>query len=563
MTWRGEQLVFRRFQTDDKGRERNALEQPVEWILGSGNHSRTYLYRTASGELFQLPVAWYTQEGRLGMAPGYDRADHDEIARRVRRECMFCHNAYPETPAGSDERGAPQTFPAELPEGTGCQRCHGPGGEHAKRALDGDDGQEVRAAIVNPARLPAARRDDVCFQCHLQPSVAIPGTRRMGRADYSFRPGQALGDYLVPTDVVSGTSAPADRFEINHHPYRLRSSRCAQVSGERLSCLTCHDPHRKVPTAERAAHYRAACLGCHAADATASAHRTVEPARDVLQSDCTACHMPPRRPQDVVHVVMTDHRIGIHRDLERAVTPLAESEPDIVDVRFWGLEPAPAGAEASLYRALATVSAAGSSAGPALAALQRLTAELDPKARDPYLELVPALLHARDLTAAERAIGHLLALRPDDPLALDWLAVVRARQQRALEAEQILRTVAQRAPAQAETHVNLGRLLLTRGELAAAAAELERAAELRPNLVPAWYYLAAARRRAGDRAGEIAALERGLAVEPGETMLYIELAAAYEASERSAEARQLRRFALGVARQPERLTGAAPTNDPD
>ena len=365
----------------------------------------------------------------------------------------------------------------------------------------------------------------------------------------------------MPTDIVSGASAPADRFEINHHPYRLRSSRCAQVSGERLSCLTCHDPHRKVPAAERAAHYRAACLGCHGADATASAHRAVEPARDVLQSDCTACHMPPRRPQDVVHVVMTDHRIGIHRDLEGAVAPLAESEPDIVDVRFWGLEPAPTGAEASFYRALATVSAGGASSRSALTALERLTAELDLKARDPYLELVPAWLQTRDLAAAERAIDRLLALQPDDPLALDWLAVLRARQQRGPEAVQILRRLVQRTPSPAESHVNLGRLLLARGELTAAAAELERAAALRPNLVPAWYHLAAARRQVGDRVGETAALERALAVEPSETAIYVELAAAYEATGRSGEAKELRRFALGVARHPERLGAGTAAGD--
>ena len=40
--------------------------------LGSGNHSRGYLYRTPSGELYQLPLMWYTQTGRWGMAPGYD-----------------------------------------------------------------------------------------------------------------------------------------------------------------------------------------------------------------------------------------------------------------------------------------------------------------------------------------------------------------------------------------------------------------------------------------------------------------------------------------------------------
>ena len=32
--------VFRRYQLDDEGREKNLFEQPVSWIIGSGEHSR-------------------------------------------------------------------------------------------------------------------------------------------------------------------------------------------------------------------------------------------------------------------------------------------------------------------------------------------------------------------------------------------------------------------------------------------------------------------------------------------------------------------------------------------
>ena len=128
-------LLFRRWQSDAQGRPINAVEQKVDWVLGSGHRSRVYLYAAPGGELFQLPVAWYAQEGRLGMAPGYDRADHDGLTRRIRRECLFCHNAYPEQAAGSDARWSPQTFPAQLPEGTGCQRCHGPGAAHVRAVV--------------------------------------------------------------------------------------------------------------------------------------------------------------------------------------------------------------------------------------------------------------------------------------------------------------------------------------------------------------------------------------------------------------------------------------------
>ena len=59
------------------------------------------------------------------------------MGRRVRRECMFCHNAYPDVPAGSDVYGARPAYPSELPQGIGCQRCYGPGSGHVGQALSG------------------------------------------------------------------------------------------------------------------------------------------------------------------------------------------------------------------------------------------------------------------------------------------------------------------------------------------------------------------------------------------------------------------------------------------
>jgi hypothetical protein len=150
LRWREAKLVFRRWQLDDAGHPINVFEQPVDWILGSGHHARTYLYQTPNGEIYQLPIAWYSQTSEWAMAPGYDRADHQGVLRRVRHECLFCHNAYPEIAAETrDGFWRKQTLPTALPEGLGCQRCHGPGAEHAGLALGSADGASVRAAIVN------------------------------------------------------------------------------------------------------------------------------------------------------------------------------------------------------------------------------------------------------------------------------------------------------------------------------------------------------------------------------------------------------------------------------
>ncbi len=515
MIRRGDRLVFRRWLAGSSPADR-LFEAEVEWILGSGNHARTYLYRTPDGALFQLPLAWYTQEGRWGMAPGFDRPDHSGVLRRVTRECLFCHNAYPEVPAGRDSEGAAHTFPADLPAGVGCQRCHGPGAEHVRRALGGvEPGPEIRAAIVNPARLAPALRDDVCFQCHLQPAVALAGARRLGRGDYSFRPGEPLPGYQAHVDVSEEGTAAGDRFEINHHAYRLRQSLCFTASAGQLSCLTCHAPHRTVPPAERAAHFRAACLGCHQEERIRASHPVAAAAPG---ADCVACHMPQRRPRDVVHVVMTDHLIRRRPGGAELLAPLAESEPVLTGVEL--LEPArvPAG-EREVYRTLPVARTGVSLA--ALLHLEKLAAgRADPDLR---LELALAELRHRRYAEAERlltvpgapgaAAGSLsVAL---SGRSLEALATAREGLGRLAEAETALRAaLAQPEVDHPEVATRLGQMLARQGRHGEAIELLARAVEQRPNLVAAWFRLGESQAALGRKEEAAASFRRALAVDP-------------------------------------------------
>ena len=52
------------------------------------------------------------------MNPGYDPPDHDALTRHIDYNCLFCHNAYPDKPAGPKTSGGESVFPAYCPKGS-------------------------------------------------------------------------------------------------------------------------------------------------------------------------------------------------------------------------------------------------------------------------------------------------------------------------------------------------------------------------------------------------------------------------------------------------------------
>src|SRR5258708_7796479 len=112
----------RRHHVEPDGRLSGVVEKEIHYVLGSGNHGRTFLHRTSRGQLIELPLGWYAEKGgTLGMNPGYDRPDHAGFRRKVDQECLFCHNAYP--PAGSAEGSGRELFlGGNIPLGIDCQR---------------------------------------------------------------------------------------------------------------------------------------------------------------------------------------------------------------------------------------------------------------------------------------------------------------------------------------------------------------------------------------------------------------------------------------------------------
>src|SRR3989454_3566880 len=229
MTERDGLFYQRRYQIGFDGKETNSIEKEIHFVMGSGNHVRAYFHRTTRNTLIELPLAWYAEKGgSWAMNPGYDRPDHAGFTRAVSYGCMFCHNAIPEIPKsaqpGSGQSGAEPVF-GSVPGGIDCQRCHGPGSKHVETVQAGAGVEEIRKAIVNPARLSMDRQLEVCMQCHLETtSSRLPNSMvRYDRDPVSYRPGEPLANFMLHFDHAPG-SGHDDKFEIAGSAYRLRRS---------------------------------------------------------------------------------------------------------------------------------------------------------------------------------------------------------------------------------------------------------------------------------------------------------------------------------------------------
>jgi tetratricopeptide (TPR) repeat protein len=519
MQLRDGEYWFRRFQLASDGLEINVFEQQVDWILGSGHHSRVYLYQTADGALFQLPLAWYTQDGRWAMAPGFEFEMHLGVNRLVRRRCMFCHNGFPDVGVGSDRFEMPELFPRQLPEGIGCQRCHGPGARHVELAINGEvELKELHGAIVNPGKLERERLYSICYGCHMQPNVAVPAERRFGRDAYSFRPGQRLADYVVQMEIDDANRPREERFEINHHPYRLEQSRCFTESQGELGCLTCHDPHVKIKPEERAAHYRQACLSCHETDDGGLPVMQVSEASHPAiteEDDCTACHMPARRTQDVIDVWMTDHRIVADPGPEDLLAPIEKVPATVTGVR--PMEPKPGDLDGDLelvHTTMAILHYTSWSADYAAEALRRVL-ERDPGVHfEPWLTLGKSLVTDRRYAEAAGPLLEADRLVPGHPEVRELLALARFgagnREGGIATLEELLETDANLVDAR----YNMAVLRYDSGDLEGAIDDAHAALRLRDNHWTAWRLIGDVERERGNLEEAASAYAQALAIEP-------------------------------------------------
>jgi predicted CXXCH cytochrome family protein len=531
MLERDGRLYQRRHQTGFEGKETNAIESEAAYVVGSGNHAQTFLHRTADGRLLQMPVSWYAERGGYwAMSPGYDKPAQLDFRRVIDSGCMSCHNGYPRTSIEDDGLGpkfAPPAAPEPgsngageggLPEGIDCQRCHGPGQAHID-AIGRNDLDAARRAIVNPATLDRDRQLETCMQCHLEPtSSPLPfQTRRYEHPPFSFSPGKTLSDYFIYFDHAPG-SGRDDKFEIASGAYRLRKSACFQQSA--MTCLTCHDPH-DIPRGQEAVQRQAAiCQSCHA-----SVHPTGAPpvAGVSAGATCMDCHMPKRRTEDAVHVVMTDHYIQRKRAARDLLAPREEADSlghgdyrgEVALYYPATLAPTP---ENDLYVAVAQVQQ-GSNLASGITRLEQAIEKYKPQRPEFYYELArayaktssydavirwsdealrrdanfrPALKELAtaamangDLARAALALEKAVALGPHDATALGDLGNVYLRQDKPDDAQRVLQRALAVDPDMPLANNTMGLAGLKKGQNDIAERHFRAAIRSQPDLAEA------------------------------------------------------------------------------
>jgi hypothetical protein len=248
------------------------------WALGSGHMGQTFLYKM-NDDFYESHLSFYNATQSLDITPGQPRTVPATLAGAAGRAippnearlCFGCH-----TTASTAKN---QFDPSAAFLGVTCEACHGPGAQHiaAARAKTEKRGSGL---VFNPAQLGRVDSVDFCGACH-----------------------------RTWQDVVSGPMVDAGVQNVRFAPYRLENSKCWAGGDARITCMSCHDPHK--PLSRDVASYDQNCLACHAST-TAEKKSENHPgaACPVATKNCVTCHMPKVEPPNL-HSTFTDHWIRI------------------------------------------------------------------------------------------------------------------------------------------------------------------------------------------------------------------------------------------------------------
>lgn len=299
---------------------------------------------------------WYGPDKQPLVQPGMTRAAIGAaILSSFSKNCVGCHitgirsagktaqgewvlKPYPAVLYQEDDPAYVDYDGDGLPDllNIGCEMCHGPGSAHI---LGGGD----PAKIVNPAKLPADKANEVCGRCHNR-------VRSVPNKTYAWPYHDDTNTQWTPnteplaTYFANNNSLWPDgetSYEHNQHYSEMLRSPHFTNPYQKLRCFDCHDPHQQANAAQiipqrtqggvtiaTREENNTLCLSCHATHGpfaaitpemvanyetnrtaigdvvSAHAHHPYGAERSMGLARCTSCHMP--------RVAAAEHESAIH-----------------------------------------------------------------------------------------------------------------------------------------------------------------------------------------------------------------------------------------------------------
>jgi predicted CXXCH cytochrome family protein len=253
-----------------------------------GSKWKQRYFTKVGDDYFPLPAQWdFTHQrwSRYFVAPGTDWWSNlypqDNMQRPTGPLCDGCHsvNYNIETKAVAEWN-------------VGCEKCHGPGGEHVR--------QPSRANIINPARLDPVQGTNVCIQCHSQGRpLKNPINGRNYDWPVGFQVGLNLSDVWQLEEHTLGETTFTHFADGTAHKNRMQGNDFVNsvMYTRGITCFSCHDVHGTDNNADLLRPANVMCLTCHGPKSPNGPHTATIEAHTHHTAgspgnECVGCHMP-------------------------------------------------------------------------------------------------------------------------------------------------------------------------------------------------------------------------------------------------------------------------------